>query len=330
MDREKRLLLLYLGMTILTGGSNLIEGCASISERAPKTPTKIAPPPTPSSTPNQPRFTDLECQKISNELRQWKLANGRFITDVVTEAKEAATELAGLLDPRVYLPMDIPIHLHANSPLPDAQLSLAYHDTPEDSRKIDITLPLKKSFRYDWCNITTATIELPSEIYTHPGARMVIAAKEISSIYYYPGFWKIYSELLAEKGISYKIINPQNLPTTPQEEVFNLSKSFLYLERDAPSNYFYQGLIDLGSGLLSGGILFANLYLDSLNKKTPLPQSKWVDAGHQYAGFLQEKGLIKQQTGSFVWTKGLRPTIDREFLNLYREFSRLDSPQLAE
>lgn len=96
-------------------------------------------------------------------------------------------------------------------------------------------------------------------------------------------------------------------------------------ERIYQRSSFLRNIVDTGSGLKTG-IMFANWYLDQLNRKIPLPNPesvRWFRTGNNLVGFLQEKGLIYQPARGelFLWTKGQSPEINSaEFLQLIEEF----------
>ncbi len=119
--------------------------------------------------------------------------------------------------------------------------------------------------------------------------RWPILVKEVSQFLDHYAYSKLYLSLVQKSGISVDVINPSNLPTSDIEQTIVVAHSLRMLE-------------------------------EKLN-------SPPVKSGHQYAGFLQYRGLI-HQTGvgkPFYWVKGQSPNIDsEEFLQLLKEFTKKD------
>lgn len=272
---------------------------------------------------NEP-LIEPELAKFGTEIETWRLANGIKVSDLFSECQKAAGLLNGKINPRQFIPsVKLPVTLDSNAP--DAALSLDLVEDPNDTRKIEVQLPDGRSYSRDWISRILATIKMTPEIKTST-IRLPILTKEASQFIDHYLYSQIYLLLVQNAGININVRNPHNVPTSDVEQTIVTAHALRMLEEELTQKpSFLREIVDAGSGLRIGGILFANWYVDQLNRRLIVAEdSPSVQGGHQYAGFLQEKGLIYQpgRGKPFLWVKGQGPQIaSEEFLQLLKEFT---------
>ncbi len=269
-------------------------------------------------------FVDPQLQQLGKEIYNWQLLNGTSVIDISPETRKTTDILTGKVNPRSLIPIiKLPVSFDPNAK--DAGFSLNLVDS-NDNRRVLVTLPSGQIHRLNWISSESeATIQLSEDI-KKSSVRWPILIIEVSQIYDFFAYSQLYLSLVQKAGIGFEVINPDNLLFSDLEKTIVVEESIRILEEklsQKPS--FFRTIVDVGSALRVGGILFANWYVDQLNRRIPISESAdWVKGGQHYAGFLQSKGLITQQRrgGLFTWTNGQSPSINsEEFLRLVEEFS---------
>ena len=141
--------------------------------------------------------------------------------------------------------------------------------------------------------------------------RLPILVKEVSQLYDNLDYCRVYLSVMQGRGVQFMVQNQQHVATSENETIAAVAHELRKVEEETLGHRsLLVTLVDTGSALRVGGILFATWYLDQLNRKITVPNdSRWAQAGHQIGGFLQDRGLIRQQGDIFVWTKGKAPEI---------------------
>lgn len=268
------------------------------------------------------QYTAPQLQQLGQEVANWTLYNGSKMVDLFPEARKASDILTGKINPRVFNPFINP-PIKFSTDVKDADFVFHVRSDLNDSRGAGVISPSGRRVPYRWISqdASGATIRISLEI-LQTTARLPIIIKEVSSLYDEEDFCRLYLSLVDKAGGQTVLINPSNIPTTEQERVIALAVAASKLEEQVNTTSLLLSLIDIGGHIRTGGIMFANWYLDLLNRRQPVPQAEWFNVGHQYVGFLQRKRLIKQEGNMFIWTKGQPPAISSpEFLGLYTELT---------
>lgn len=274
---------------------------------------------------NPDQYIDPKIQQLGREIENWSLGNNFRMATVFPDIGKAAEVLQGKVDPRKYIPtLALPIGF--SNKVENAAFEMTILPDEDDPRKIEISLPNGEKAIRGWSNKPSAVFRLSSELERND-VRMAVMTKEASQLYDYQAYCELYLQLLNQAGVTTRFINPTNIQTSAGEVLANTVKQvWMVEEQKTGTKSLFIDLVDAGSGIKVGGIMFANWYVDQLNKRLYVPDTNtsWVKAGHDYAGFLQEKGLIVQRPngGIFVWKNGKSPEINSpEFSNLFFEFT---------
>lgn len=272
--------------------------------------------------PSTETFVDPQLVQLGKEIEAWQLMVGPKVIDLFPEVKQAVDLLTGRVNPRQYIPsVQLPIGLASDNPY--AALSIESPANLNDPRKIRARFKAV-DYPLSWRDRMSTTVQLSPEMRSST-LRWPVLIKEVSQFIDYYAYSKLYLSLVERAGVSIDFLNPNNLPTSDIERTITLAYTIGLLEEiltKKPS--FYREIIDAGSAIRVGGILFANWYTDQLNQNRVIPENtEPIKTGHQLGALLQEKGLIHQSGAGqpFYWTKGKSPEINsEEFLQLIKEF----------
>lgn len=266
----------------------------------------------------QPEFMPEEAKRLGREVNSWRLGNGVLMSAAFPEIKQAADLLEGRIDPRKFIPqLKVPVGF--SSEVSYAAFVFTPEFDVESPRQIKVrtnrgdeyTLPFLKpnsmgSFQFS-PEILRSSIRLP------------IAAKEASQVVDHLAYSRVYVSLLKEYG-TFTLDNPDNIPTTEEEFITSIAYAQNQVQLQETGSTWFQDFVDFGSGIRMGGIVFANWLLEE-GRMGRIPQGPQVDAGHNWAGFMQDKGYIVERNGMFVWARRLPEIASKEFLQLFNEFT---------
>lgn len=213
---------------------------------------------------------ELERQKpdIANlglDIEKWTLADGTRVVSLYPEVQRAAD----LIRHRSNLSDFVPF---AKQPLrllmegSDAALSRnlrsqASDPTRPDPRRVLITMPSGRNEGYLWLNkdISSLAIKMSPEI-VRSSVRLPIGVKEASSALDYMFYARLYLRLAGEQGLSFDLRNPTNIPTPDDEFVANAAEDIANIEIRAVRKSLFDELVDFGSHIRTGGILYGTWY----------------------------------------------------------------------
>lgn len=272
-----------------------------------------------------PQFVDPRLKSMGKELESWTLRNG-FKMSSLPDVKKVAELLNGRVDPRQFIPfMGIPLRFRDNPNITPGLFEPTIGSDRTDPRSTKIRLTNGEIVKVEWLRSNQPVVIGLSEEVQKSSGRNVILVKETSHIYDLVDYSRLYLRVLAEDGVEIGIENPTNILTSETEILLNKALAAQDIEdkKDwARGASYWQELVDMGTGLRVGSILFANWYLDQVNSKINVPNTPWVQTGHDYSGFMQHKGYIREQGRSFVWTHGKAPEIlSKEFISLFSEYT---------
>lgn len=275
-------------------------------------------------TTEQEQFVDPALKELGHELYNWQ-QDGTKLSAIFPEINKAADILTGKIDPRTFIPiMKLPLMFKIVDNNPDFNLKLV-EDTI-DPRGILVSIREGTSTSLPWISRQSeAAIRLTPTIRANT-VRRPITVKEVSQLYDHYEYCRLYLSLVQNAGVKVDINNLDNMPISETEKIIVMAHQLRrHEEITFQKRSFLIDIVDFGSAIKIGGILFANWYVDQLNRKLPIQENAdWFKTGHDFAGFLQSKGLIiqRQRGGLFTWTKGQSPNINsEEFLKLVEEYS---------
>lgn len=258
-----------------------------------------------------------ELEKLGQELRQWKLQDGRLMADLFTEVLLTADLLQGNLDPKTILPQfKPPLLFSAETSIGGANLT-KYLDS-NDPRKVGIYREGELLYSSDWlAKNMSVKLQLNPNILSSE-ARWYIIVKEASQLLYRQQYLKLYIDLLKSGGtITFRIANPTNIPTSEAEQIANFGMAISNFER---SRYGYSSLddfIDVGTRLQTIPI-GATQKIDEEKRKQSSGNSYLSQIIQSDADFLKTKGLIKENNGIVTWVKPF--VIDEDFFQLFADY----------
>lgn len=276
----------------------------------------------------QERFVDMKLQNYGKELASWELMDGRRMIDLYPDVQRTVELLSDQVDPRQYLPIaKVPIRF-VEGQENMLNLNLPYSD--KDPRQLIITLPGGEKRLEPWLDPESDTLIMLDRPVINNTIRRAIFVKEISQIYDHIEYCRLYLSTVQKEGIKFEFAIPKEIPTSEEEKIFVAAHILSKLEQAIsrkPS--FLVDIVDYGSGIRVGGILYGTWYVDQLNRRLSIPEHEsWALAGNNWAGFLQHKDLILQKSGRMIWKNGKKPLIDEsELLPLVQELTRRQGPQ---
>lgn len=295
---------------------------------------------TPLWFPHLLRSSESPLPKLAQEIRDWTLTDGTRMAGQFPEAEKAASVLAGEGDMRVWLP-------HVNSRLrfadnihDDASLDTWREEDRFTETQVQVIVPPSVQFpngvdlNYQWFDKENSymTLTIAPQI-RGSSVRLPVAIKEASQVYDHLEYSKLYLKLVEKQGVvSFRVIVPEGLHMEEEEKTANLAFAVGYTERvlSRESRSFYDHIIDSGSHIRVGGIMFANWYQDQLYRGVTPPETKTIRAGKNWTGFLEEKGVIGRQNNYYGWTQGSAPpTNSPQFLELVQELTGRVGPRFS-
>lgn len=332
---NRREVLYALGAFMLTASA----GCSRPETKNPSptvAPTVIHPPVPASPEPlpiQSEKFTVPELQKLGKELEEWRLANGRLAVEVFPYIKPSINMLKGQLDPRVYIPPIHPPITFDGTDLKElgGQLRLVLNPDDKDSRTITIITPRGLILTDHWLKADTSlTIAIDKSIMGRT-VRMVFAEKEIRQLIDMPLTDSFYLKWAKEQGVKFSpVINPDNIPFTTREYEFNCAARLRNLEFQYNNGISYlEYLIDIGSYIRSGIILYVNWSLEQLSKGKVVPeQEPWSQRPMGLITHLINLKLLKESGGVVTWAAGQPPEVGSPSFNQVLSRIMTKEPQI--
>lgn len=280
--------------------------------------------PTEQAPSNPDLYMVLENRQMGKEINSWVLRNGVRMVDKFAQVKQAANLLAGSSDPRKYFPFaSIPIGFSTDPSNGIADLFFDSQETDfENPRRIIATDKDGQKFELPFLKKGLPIQIRIAQEFLGSTARLPLAIKEVSQLVDNLEYCRTYVDLLKENGGNFELHNPQNTPTTKEEFITSIAYTQAELERQQTGQppWFFQ-FMDVGSFFRVGSIASVNWYIDQLDAGFK-PTGRMIDIISQSAGFLQSKGLIRQEGRMFVWTNGRPPEISsKEFIQLFNAFT---------
>lgn len=276
-------------------------------------------------TPSNPDlYMVLKNRQLGEEINSWALRNGVRMVDRFAEIRNVANLLTGSLDPRKYFPFaSIPIGFSADPSNGIADLFFDASETDfENPRRIIATDKDGQKFELPFLRKGLQVQIRIAQEFLGNTVRLPLAAKEASQLAENLEYATVYVNLLRAQGASFILHNPQDSPTTNAEIVTSIAYTQAELEKQQTGKKpWFHEFLDFGSMLRVGAIASVNWYTDQLDAGFK-PTGRMIDIISQSAGFLQSKGLIRQEGRMFVWTNGKPPSINSaEFLQLFNQFT---------
>lgn len=292
-----------------------ILGLTSCAGETKPTPTK------PTLTPEQ--LIHPECIRLGQELDQWQLHSGEYMTDLFPVVQQTAELLQGKQDPRKFLPfLQLPIGF-VDQGCSSAVACLDWHITYPTTSLRSIRASLSSGEQL----IIPFPLSMKFSLYLAPEVRentvrWPVAVKEISQILDNQAYCKTYVNLLKKEGIIFELNNPENILTINQEINTAISYYLMAVELSQTGKSWFKDLVNKGSFVRTTPV-FATWYLDQhriCNWNTnncPQLKNKAVEIGEKWSGYLQSEGFIYQEGDKFLWTHSTPPSIDSvEFMAL--------------
>lgn len=261
-----------------------------------------------------------ECIKLGQELKQWQLTNGEYMTDLFPVVKQTAELLQGKQDPRKFIPfLQLPIGFaidrECSADIAYLDWHIIYPSTSSTSlRSIRTSLSSSEQLTIPFPLSMDFSLHLTPEVRENT-VRWPVVVKEISQILDYPLYSQRYVNLLKKEGVIFELNNPENILTTNQEINTAISYYLMIVELNQKGKSWFKDLVDKGSFIRTAPV-FANWYLDQHRicnwdaNNCPQLKNKAVEIGKKWSGYLQSEGFIYQEGDKFFWTDGAPPPID--------------------
>lgn len=298
----------------------------------PATPDRRNPTPTaapslkPTTTPVKERSTASELVKLGQELKEWKLQDGRLMADLFIEVQLTADLLQGNLDPKTILPQfKAPITFSTSTQIGAATLNERVN--PQDPRKLGIYRDSELLYYSNWlARNTSVELKLGPEILSSE-ARFYIMVKEVSQLIYRLQYQKLYMDLLKSGGTTtFVFSNPTNIPTSETEQIANFGMAISKFERSRFGYSSLDAFIDLGSRLQTAPI-GATQRLDRNKRNQSFGNPYWSQIEQNDTDFLKTRGLIEENKDIVSWAKPF--VIDEDFFKLCADYLKsLGRPML--
>jgi hypothetical protein len=283
--------------------------------------------PNPDSLPEIDSFSAPELMRLAKEVRDWKIGNQKVL-DLFPENQKTVSIMAGEINPQEFIPYAKPRVYFSNNE-DDASLYTQLKSVPEDelSKGILIQFPSGSAKKYRWLDQTqsTLTIKISSDI-QRSTLRLPIAVKEVSQITDYPEYAKAYLEHVRDQGVAVTLINNKNELLSEAEALANAAEDIaaneVGINNKDYSQAFFHTIVDMGSHIRVGGIMFANWYQDQIHQGKAPADNLQIRNGKGYASFLAAKDIIKIENGLWVWSNGSPPEINSSsFIDLVKDLS---------
>lgn len=262
---------------------------------------------------------------LANALKDWTLPSGAKMAEIAPEILKSVDvlEKSSLREyhPKAQEPIRIKYVDRIGQRSAAANLApMAIFADPGEVY-IKATLPGAQSFEIPFLESLRPQISL-----LHPlrgtYAGLAAVAKEAITWAELADYSKIVMQTLTDQGARYELVNPKRVPVQPGEVAMAVTLTQASMEKGNNIFPWTENFIDQAAFFRLGGILYANWVTNYPQERSRVPQS-FDEAGNQYAGFLQQQGLLTQSRNTFRWAKGRAPAIDLsnpEVLDLVRRF----------
>lgn len=283
-------------------------------------------------------YSDPKLQGLARDIRAWSLIDGRRMASIFPEVEKAAVVLAGERNTRLWLP-------HVNSRLRfadnsegDASLDTWREEDQLTKRRVQVAVQANNQYPnginidYRWFDREASykTITLSPEIQAS-SLKLPVAVKETSQAYDYLEYSRLYIRIAEQQGgATFKVINPDGIPIDEGEKTANIAEVLGFAERQLTKEprSFLDYIIDSGSHIRVGGIMFANWYQDQLYRGITLPRTTIIQKGLDWVSFLEQREVIKRDGNFYTWAQGSAPRIDSaKFIDLIRELTGKAGPR---
>ncbi len=216
----------------------------------------------PTATP-EPR-TVPELQRYGREIENWILG-GKKMGPLFPDIKKAADLLLGRVNPRTFIPqLELPIGYQQRDSK-GASFAATFNNDDNDPRKIAIKLPSGEIVVVPWLQSVPASFKMEPDV-ENSSVRIPIMIKEASQLYDIQEYAKLYLDLVEQVGVTANFLNPTNIQTSEGEmRIASVNALRILEEQRSGGTSFFINLVDVGSIIKVGGIMFTNWYLDLLN-----------------------------------------------------------------
>ncbi len=264
-----------------------------------------------------PPTTTLELRSLGQELTEWKLLDGRKMSDLFTEVQLTADLLKGNLDPKTILPsIRKPITLSIDPQVNIGGLEIEEKLDRNDSRKIEIYNGNKLLYQDNWLSASSVKLQFAPNIQSSP-AHLYVAVKEITQLLYRKQYQDLYRSLLENGATRLVLNNPTNIPTIEAEKTSSFGTAIARFERDRYGYSSLDDFIDAGSRLQVSPI-GATFRLDQEKKKQPTSQTYWSQIEQADTKFLRGRGLLQEEDGVVKWARPF--VVDEDFFLLFADY----------
>lgn len=270
-------------------------------------------------TSNRERYTTPELEKLGQQLQEWKLHNGRKMSDLYVEVQLAADLLKGSLDPKTILPsFKGPLTLSIDPQISIGGLLIDEKLDRDDPRKIELYNRNQLLYRDNWLRNSIVKLQLAPHIQSSE-SRYYITVKEITQFLYRKQYQDLYRSLLERGAIRLVLNNPTQIPTSDQEKASSFGTTIARFERDRYGYSSLDDFIDVGSRLQTAPI-GATQRLDLERTGRSVANLHWSRIEQVNTDFLRSKGLLRERGGIVTWAKPF--VIDEDFFLLFADYTR--------
>lgn len=315
-----------IGGSIIGGG--VIAGILKPWEWvAPQHGQEIKPTLSPTPTIIKPveRSTTPELEKLGQEIRTWKLQDGRKMSDLFTEVLLTADLLQGNLDPKTVLPQfKGPMTLSIDPKIEIGGLSIDEKFDRNDPRKVGLYNEGKLIYTDNWLTASSVTLQLGPNIRSSE-ARLYIAVKEVTQLLYRLQYQQLYKVLLEQGNTEFVVTNPTDIPTSEDEKASNFGSIIGRFERNKFGYSSLDDFIDVGSRLQTAQV-GATQRLDLERRGQSFGNPFWSRIEQSDTNFLKSKGLLKESDGIVTWVEPF--AVDEDFFRLFAEYVQPIRPSL--
>lgn len=263
---------------------------------------------------------DGQKRQLGERLKNWKLPNGANVPQLFPEVLSAARVYTeDTLDNFFPGARGLSSRLIYSSNMVGGEAEIDFRFQVKSPLKITASSENIKPFdmypvKYKRINIRLENVLRDKEI------EKVVAAKEALQIVDFVEFAKVYVNLQKRYGAKYELKSARGINVSWDEVLLAVALGQNSISASRGEKSWFHLFVDTVSGFRTA-CLFGN-WLKYYPFEANAMSGKFMQAGHNSAGFLQQEGLLAEKNGVFVWAGGKAPEVDsQETLRLFSKFT---------